>query len=158
MKSSRLEVKVNKNRRQNNTSTKLLIKFLTMVPFFTLMFTVLMMCVGVAHDGPVELGAMTLLLCTVFAVLVCDVNWAEHYTINLKSYHTHKILYSAITLQKKQKTSRKKLHFTIMLDKRFLSSQNSNKPPLPFTCLLVLCLTLNWLDDLAKIIVYSKNR
>ena len=45
-----------------------------MVPFFTLMFTVLMMCVGVAHDGPVELGAVTILLFTVFTVLVCDVN------------------------------------------------------------------------------------
>ena len=53
---------------------QLLIKFLTMVPFFTLMFTVLMMCVGVAHDGPVELGAVTILLFTVFTVLVCDVN------------------------------------------------------------------------------------
>ena len=45
-----------------------------MVPFFTLTFTVVMMSVGVAHDSPVELVAMTLLLVTVFTVLICDVN------------------------------------------------------------------------------------
>ena len=33
-----------------------------MIPFFTLMFTIVLMTTGVEHDGPIEVAAMTTIM------------------------------------------------------------------------------------------------
>jgi len=59
MKSSRLEI---------------FIKFLTMVPFFTLTMSVILMTTGVEHDAPFEVAGMATIFTTMITLLICDVN------------------------------------------------------------------------------------